>query len=256
MDTESERTVQEAIDKVVVGRTTIVIAHRLSTIKGANIIAVVKDSNVVEIGSHEKLMQEEDGVYSSLIRLQQVEMPKNVEECNSLQSPTSNKDFNESDNDCLLDESKSNNINFSKSSPASRTAQPSFWRLLALCKPEWKQASLGCFGAIILGAIQPLYAVAMGTTISVYFSTNRSEIKERIRYLALWFLLLSVLSFVMNVCKHYSFAYVGEYLTKRIREPMLSKILSFEIGWFDKEENSTGLACSILTKDANMVCIF
>lgn len=46
---------------------------------------------------------------------------------------------------------------------------------------------------------------------------------------------------------------MGEYLTKRIRERMLSKILTFEVGWFDQDENSSGAICSRLAKDANVV---
>lgn len=46
---------------------------------------------------------------------------------------------------------------------------------------------------------------------------------------------------------------MGEYLTKRVREQMLANVLTFEIGWFDREENSTGAICSQLAKDSNAV---
>ena len=52
LDTKSERVVQDAIDRLVGGRTTIVIAHRLSTIVGADKIAVVQDGVMVEEGTH------------------------------------------------------------------------------------------------------------------------------------------------------------------------------------------------------------
>ncbi|KAJ4796764.1 ABC transporter B family member 4 [Rhynchospora pubera] len=69
LDAESERVVQEALDKVMMGRTTVVVAHRLSTIKGADIIAVVKNGQVVEKGRHETLMGIKDGVYASFVEL-------------------------------------------------------------------------------------------------------------------------------------------------------------------------------------------
>ncbi|XP_078170188.1 ABC transporter B family member 21-like [Carex rostrata] len=69
LDAESEHVVQEALDTVMVGRTTIVVAHRLSTIKGADIIAVVKNGEIVEKGRHETLMRIKDGVYVSLVEL-------------------------------------------------------------------------------------------------------------------------------------------------------------------------------------------
>ncbi|KAH7682334.1 Xenobiotic-transporting ATPase protein [Dioscorea alata] len=69
LDAESERVVQEALDKVMVGRTTIVVAHRLSTIKGADVIAVVKNGVIVEQGKHEELIELQDGAYASLVAL-------------------------------------------------------------------------------------------------------------------------------------------------------------------------------------------
>ncbi|KAJ9690876.1 hypothetical protein PVL29_013168 [Vitis rotundifolia] len=69
LDAESERVVQEALDRVMVERTTVVVAHRLTTIKGADIIAVVKNGVIAEKGSHEKLMSITDGPYASLVAL-------------------------------------------------------------------------------------------------------------------------------------------------------------------------------------------
>jgi ATP-binding cassette subfamily B (MDR/TAP) protein 1 len=69
LDAESERVVQDALDRVMINRTTIVIAHRLSTIKGADTIAVVKNGKIVEKGKHETLMNIKDGAYASLVAL-------------------------------------------------------------------------------------------------------------------------------------------------------------------------------------------
>ncbi|MCD6069213.1 MAG: multidrug transporter ATPase [Bacteroidetes bacterium] len=70
LDSESERIVQEALDKLMEGRTSIVIAHRLSTIRNADKIIVLEKGEVVEMGTHEELMQYPDGLYRSLCRLQ------------------------------------------------------------------------------------------------------------------------------------------------------------------------------------------
>ncbi|OMO93900.1 hypothetical protein CCACVL1_06262 [Corchorus capsularis] len=69
LDAESERVVQEALDRVMVNRTTVVVAHRLSTIKNADIIAVVKNGVVAEKGRHDALMKIADGAYASLVAL-------------------------------------------------------------------------------------------------------------------------------------------------------------------------------------------
>ncbi|KXZ51733.1 hypothetical protein GPECTOR_11g18 [Gonium pectorale] len=70
LDTRSEALVQAALDRLVVGRTTVVVAHRLSTIKGADAIAVVQAGRVVEIGTHSELLKDETGAYSILVKLQ------------------------------------------------------------------------------------------------------------------------------------------------------------------------------------------
>uniref|UniRef100_A0A8C0HS18 MDR1 protein n=1 Tax=Buteo japonicus TaxID=224669 RepID=A0A8C0HS18_9AVES len=69
LDTESEKIVQEALDKAREGRTCIVIAHRLSTIQNADKIAVVQNGKVIEQGTHQQLLAEK-GVYYSLVNVQ------------------------------------------------------------------------------------------------------------------------------------------------------------------------------------------
>ena len=69
LDTESERVVQEALDRLMVGRTSFVIAHRLSTIKNADKIMVLEKGKLVEQGTHDELM-EKDGLYAHLYKIQ------------------------------------------------------------------------------------------------------------------------------------------------------------------------------------------
>jgi ATP-binding cassette, subfamily B (MDR/TAP), member 1 len=69
LDAEAERIVQDALDQVMISRTTVIVAHRLSTIKGADMIAVIKDGMVAEKGKHESLMAIKGGAYASLVEL-------------------------------------------------------------------------------------------------------------------------------------------------------------------------------------------
>ena len=69
LDTESEEIVQEALDKLMVGRTSFVIAHRLSTIVHADKIVVLDNGRVQEMGTHQELMQT-GGLYSHLYNIQ------------------------------------------------------------------------------------------------------------------------------------------------------------------------------------------
>lgn len=74
LDAESEYLVQDAMDRLMNGRTVLVIAHRLSTVKSANIVAVISDGQVVERGTHDELLSK-DGIYTALVR-RQLQGPK------------------------------------------------------------------------------------------------------------------------------------------------------------------------------------
>ena len=69
LDTESEHLVQQALDNLMHGRTTVVIAHRLSTIKNADLICVLQDGKIIEQGTHDQLIAE-NGSYKHLVDLQ------------------------------------------------------------------------------------------------------------------------------------------------------------------------------------------
>lgn len=84
LDNETERLVQEALERATTGRTTLAIAHRLSTIQNADVIFGLVDGRVVESGTHHELVDDEDGLYARLYREQFSVRPQ------SLESPQAN----------------------------------------------------------------------------------------------------------------------------------------------------------------------
>ena len=70
LDAESEQVVQAALDKLMIGRTSIIIAHRLATIREVDQIYVLDGGKIIEQGTHDELFAQEDGMYSALAKLQ------------------------------------------------------------------------------------------------------------------------------------------------------------------------------------------
>ncbi|XP_001379107.2 ATP-binding cassette sub-family B member 10, mitochondrial [Monodelphis domestica] len=70
LDAENEYLVQEALDRLMEGRTVLIIAHRLSTIKNANMVAVLDQGKITECGKHEELLSNPDGLYRKLMKKQ------------------------------------------------------------------------------------------------------------------------------------------------------------------------------------------
>lgn len=272
LDSESEQVVQEALDNATIGRTTIIIAHRLSTIRNADVITVLQNGSLIEMGSHDELIKNENGLYTSLVHFHQTEKTRTTQEdvvisVTSITSTVSNRDMNNTSfriSSLVTRSNSENSIGQSRVSSANEEINvitdekklhvPSFRRLLALNLPEWKHATLGCFSAFLFGAIHPLFSFSMGSMVSTFFLTDHDEIKRKMKVYAFGYLALLASSLSTSISQHYSFAYMGEYLTKRIREKTLSKILTFEVGWFDQSENTSGAVCSRLAKDANVVC--
>lgn len=208
LDAESERIVQEALDQASLGRTTIVIAHRLSTIHKADIIVVLQSGRVVESGSQNDLIQMNNGqrgAYSRMLQLQQsaiqsetsfyhptndtnhsrtmtVQTPLRVTSSmpsspSFLFSPAFSISIEPSIQLPSYDESDSKN-------PEKLSSPPWQWRLVKMNLPEWKRALLGCTGAAVFGAIQPVHAYCLGTVVSVYFLKDNSSIKSQTKSIA------------------------------------------------------------------------
>ncbi|GJV54253.1 putative multidrug resistance protein [Tanacetum coccineum] len=276
LDSLSEGIVQEAIDQASVGRTTIVIAHRLSTIRNSNLIYVLQSGKVVESGSHDQLMQK-NGDYFKMVQLQQsapqnefIEKPSNQHNrFRHMVAPSPVSARSSTPGTPSLNPFSP--AGFSVSSPYSVQFDASFdsdddddlkqpshpapsqIRLLKMNKPEWGTGLAGCIGAIGSGAVQPINAYCVGGLINVYFRPDKSSIVGHARIYSFVFLGLGIFNFFTSVMQHYCFAVMGEKLTTRIREKLLEKLLTFEIGWYDQDENTSAAICARLSTEANMV---
>ncbi|KAL3603315.1 hypothetical protein D5086_004174 [Populus alba] len=251
LDAESELTVQQALEKIMANRTTIVVAHRLSTIRDVDTIIVLKNGEVVESGSHLELISK-GGEYASMASLQ---VSEHVTDASSIHSGTAGKSsFQEltgsQNQEVTTRELKSNDKNLS---PANFSPKPSIWELVKLNAPEWPYAVLGSVGAMMAGMEAPLFALGITHMLTAFYSPDISQMKKEVHLVALIFLGAAVVTVPIYILQHYFYTLMGERLITRVRLSMFSAILCNEIGWFDLDENSTGSLTSTLAADATLV---
>lgn len=156
---------------------------------------------MMETGSRAELIRLQNGLYNSLFQTQQIQNDqKSREETLYAPSSTSKSELNKTSNieychsegggSSLTNSSTLNQVSITKGHALENTKvhAPSFWRLLYLNMPEWKQATMGCFSAVLFGAVQPVYSFALGGMISVYFLMDHNEIKKETKTYAVWFI--------------------------------------------------------------------
>jgi ATP-binding cassette subfamily B (MDR/TAP) protein 1 len=204
LDSESERAVQDALDRASVGRTTVVVAHRLSTIRKADMIAVLDAGRVVECGTHDELLLgteagEGGGVYARMALLQKASVAREERERVVEVEPESSRvsfrsveimsvpsDFHPSPVPSFRSVERSVQMEDDElnghAHDTARGRKPSQLRLLKMNRPEWKQALLGCAGAIVFGAVLPLYSYSLGALPEVYFLGDDHLIRSKTRY--------------------------------------------------------------------------
>ncbi|XP_052175703.1 ABC transporter B family member 1-like [Diospyros lotus] len=276
LDSESEKLVQEALDRFMIGRTTLVIAHRLSTIRKADLVAVLQQGSVSEIGTHDELMAKgENGVYAKLIRMQEaahetalnnarkssarpssarnsVSSPIIARNSSYGRSPYSRRlsDFSTSDFSLSLDASYPN---YRHEKLAFKDQASSFWRLAKMNSPEWAYALVASIGSVVCGSLSAFFAYVLSAVLSVYYNPSHAYMIREIGKYCYLLIGVSSAALIFNTLQHFFWDTVGENLTKRVREKMFAAVLRNEIAWFDQEENESSRIAARLALDANNV---
>nr|CAA75922.1 P-glycoprotein-like protein [Arabidopsis thaliana] len=258
LDAESERVVQEALDRVMMSRTTVIVAHRLSTVRNADMIAVIHRGKIVEEGSHSELLKDHEGAYAQLIRLQKIKKePKRLESSNELRDRSINRGSSRNirtrvhDDDSvsvlgLLGRQENTEISREQSRNVSIT------RIAALNKPETTILILGTLLGAVNGTIFPIFGILFAKVIEAFFKPPH-DMKRDSRFWSMIFVLLGVASLIVYPMHTYLFAVAGGRLIQRIRVMCFEKVVHMEVGWFDDPENSSGTIGSRLSADAALI---
>ncbi|RDX81090.1 ABC transporter B family member 2, partial [Mucuna pruriens] len=258
LDAESEKSVQEALDRVMVGRTTVIVAHRLSTIRNADVIAVMQGGKIVETGNHEELISNPNNVYASLVQIQETAFSRGHLSVDPYLGGSSRR----------LGESSSRTTSFRGSFRSDKEStsrafgdgaesvgssrQVSVRRLYSMIGPDWFYGVFGTLCAFIAGAQMPLFALGISHALVSYYMDWDTTCRE-VKKIAFLFCGAAVITVTVHAIEHLSFGIMGERLTLRVREKIFAAILKSEIGWFDDINNTSSMLSSRLETDATFL---
>ncbi|CAL4983813.1 unnamed protein product [Urochloa decumbens] len=271
LDVESERIVQEALNRIMVDRTTIVVAHRLSTVRNADCISVVQQGKIVEQGPHDELVLNPDGSYSQLIRLQERREEEEKLDCNTTDQcsktrslslkPSRDSIGNSSWHSStlpsglpgsveLLEGSDNNGKNQKEqTSDGDIPKKAPMGRLASLNKPELPIILFGSVAAAVHGVLFPLFGLMISSAIKTFYEPP-DQLKKDSRFWGLMCVVLGIISIISIPVEYYLFGVAGGKLIERIRALSFQHIVHQEVAWFDDPKNSSGALGARLSIDA------
>ncbi|XP_072516995.1 bile salt export pump isoform X2 [Salminus brasiliensis] len=287
LDNESEAVVQEALDKVRLGRTTISIAHRLSTIKNADVIVGFEHGRAVERGKHDELLDRK-GVYFTLVTLQsQGDKALNKKAQQMAEEACADPDAERKSLSragsyrASLRASVHRRSRSQLSSVIPESSVPIAGELVAdMClqgmlaeeeeeeeqvkpapvarilkynAPEWPYMVFGSIGAAVNGGVNPVYSLLFSQILATFSMSDPLAQRGEINGICMFFVLVGVISFFTQMLQGYSFSKSGELLTRRLRRLGFQAMLGQEIGWYDDHRNSPGALTTRLATDASQV---
>ncbi|KAG6302518.1 hypothetical protein E4U09_002785 [Claviceps aff. purpurea] len=250
LDPHAEGIVQEALDRVSKGRTTIVIAHKLATIRKADNIVVMKKGKIIEQGTHESLIVS-DGAYAQLVKVQNLKLKLSDEDSESEEEDAPKVKRDPSDlvkpmtkvatQDRARMEAKASRDDYDnhthlglvsvilrlvKESPSLR-----WWYILII---------FGCVGA---SAAFPGQAILLAN-VSNAFTLQGSAMIDKGNFYAAMFIVLAAGCFISYFALGYATNLVSQTLSHTFRRQSFNDMLRQDLQFFDREENNTGALAS------------
>ncbi|KAG0199551.1 Multidrug resistance protein 1 [Mortierella sp. GBA30] len=283
LDTESERTVQAALDNASAGRSTIVVAHRLSTIMNADVIYVMEKGVVIQSGTHKTLL-EQGGAYAELVAKQQLKSggtDKDQTQTEDVPAIDANKvdmavapeisrrkssnklgrmlsmrssimSRNKADSTIAIGDGLNEETAEQKQEWERRAKAQSapIGRVLKIMKPEIPMAIFGGIMSAVNGAIYPVFAKIFSRMLNILRDPSSPTFTKDANFWSLMFVVIACVDFFAMGFSVYIFDLIGEKMALRMRTLSFKAIISQEMGFFDEERHSTGALSSRLATDA------
>ncbi|PLB53566.1 P-loop containing nucleoside triphosphate hydrolase protein [Aspergillus steynii IBT 23096] len=245
LDPRAEGIVQKALDRVSKSRTTLVIAHRLSTVKNADNIVVVSNGQVVEQGTHEELIAR-DGAYARLIRAQ------NLNTTHSEENMGKPEDDAKDGSDTILTKPTTNlpgNNNTADTASGKESNSRSLLSALLLITREQRQLypfiALGILFSFVAAGTWPVQSFLFSKLIDLF--AHAASASGESDFYALMFFVLALASLLSYFIIGFVANIISQTVTHRYRLELFERILSMDIEFFDRAQNTSGALASQLS---------
>uniref|UniRef100_A0A453A7Z7 ABC transmembrane type-1 domain-containing protein n=2 Tax=Aegilops tauschii subsp. strangulata TaxID=200361 RepID=A0A453A7Z7_AEGTS len=270
LDVESERIVQEALDRIMVDRTTLVVAHRLTTVRNVDCISVIQQGKIVQQGSHDELILNLDGAYSQLILLQESHVEQKMDHrlsasrsstSLSLKRSISASLGNNNELSCTLPFGLPSTIEMpgeydthgnnqkEKNGEGEAPKKDPMVRLAILNKPEVPILILGSLAAAVHGVIFPVFGLVISSAIKSLYEPA-DKLRSDTSFWGMMCFVMGIISVITIPAEFLLFGIAGGKLIERIRALSFQSIVHQEVAWFDDPRNSSGALGARLSIDA------
>jgi ATP-binding cassette subfamily B (MDR/TAP) protein 1 len=249
IDVRTEKIVQKALDRVSRSRTTITIAHRLSTIRKADKIVVLRAGRLVEQGTHEQLLMDEEGTYSGFVRAQAVEMG-NEQDIDEDEITIDEQQQVPKGNPGLLQSDSAEFLQKTEKESKARGFLRSLGVLLYEQKSNWLLYALTLIGVMGGGATYPVQAYFFAKVVDV-FTMARAQLISRGNFWALMFGVQALVVGAAFLCLGWASSLVSTVVSSFYRQECFENMVRKRIPYFDREENSPGALAARLSTDSS-----
>ncbi|OMH86209.1 Multidrug resistance protein 1A [Zancudomyces culisetae] len=243
LDTESEKLVQDALDKSTVNRTTITIAHRLSTIKSSDMIYVFGKGQVIESGTHAELVAM-DGAYASLVKAQDLRKKDDILSESKIDHQNEKDELEEKLIGANKSMSKIQRLSEEETTKdQSSNKKGSYTDLLWVLRKYSSQVRPfipGVLVSMIDGCILPSFSLIFSRIVIAFGEPDPKKQKKDTDFYAFVFLMFAVGNFATLALRTYLFGRGAVRLNDKLKSDMFTSIVYQDSEFFDKPTNGSG----------------
>ncbi|TMW60566.1 hypothetical protein Poli38472_000608 [Pythium oligandrum] len=269
LDNESERVVQAALNDLMAktSMTTLVIAHRLSTVRHADKIVVLSSGKIMQVGPHDELVKDEEGLYYRLCKMQELQATREaaVAEDEEVQAIEKIEESHLARRDSRVSTRTDSSVNNVENNVVEF---PKFHLLdiFKLSTPEIRYFYAGMVGAALGGFALPgsslLVSNAMASMTEKYALYQQTQdedylddLYDQVQIYGIIYIIGAFIFMAFLWLQFYAFMYMMEKLVTRLRDLNFSALCRQNIGFFDEKDHATGALTADLNTSATKVSL-